>query len=484
MTRGRPLVALSLAAVTLALVGLRRRNPQPPANRPVGPSPDFPAHSVSIPTAEGGAPGRLALARSPQVTALCPLHGTARTAGRCSRARFWAANGYATLAVGQQAHGETPARRITFGAREAEGSPRFSGLPAGELPGAIIAVMVSPRGGRHGPGSTKAAARRRRARIPLSDHRAGGRQSPRHALLVRRRFARAAVSLAIALGDRRGARDLHPIAAIADLRCPGVDRFRGAKTAHALGGRKPSGSSPGFGSRRVVARGGNRHVDLHGFAPAEYEAPVLEFPCPESALPRASTSGWHRGMTRIRRSLPGSRAIIARARRAPSIGPPERGLPPQWRWGMSYPIRRPCGRLPGGIDVLPRVASSSRFAPSLVLGEAQDPPWRLRGVARYRSEWIAHPGETGREGLGAPKAEAGWAMGGQTRAIRAARVGPKARGHRRRRWRWPGRSSPLPDLDASPDHRWRIEAQARRMEFPRDAAGEIEIPDASATAVG
>lgn len=94
-----------------------------PATRRIGPPPpDFPAREVRIDTAPSGHVAGWFAPGLPGKGAVLLLHGVrADRTQMLGRARFLHREGYATLLVDLQAHGESTGERITFGAREAAG---------------------------------------------------------------------------------------------------------------------------------------------------------------------------------------------------------------------------------------------------------------------------------------------------------------------------------------------------------------------------
>ncbi len=297
MTRGRPLVALSLAAVTLALVLLAAGEIlSHPANRPVGPSPpDFPAHSVSIPTAEGGALVGWLWPGLPGHGAVLLLHGNRSDRRQMlARARFLGRNGYATLAVDQQAHGESPGTRITFGAREAEGVRASLAFLRRELPGEPIAVIGVSLGAA---ATVLAHPKPPPAAVVLESLYPTIEQAVANRLAMR--FGAGGDLLAplllwqLRLVTGVAQRDLHPIAAIADLAAP-VLIASGSEDRHTPWAETERIFAAASAPKELWRVAGAAHVDLHGFAPAEYEARILEFLArnlrPAARAPQAGTA--------------------------------------------------------------------------------------------------------------------------------------------------------------------------------------------------
>ena len=82
---------------------------------------DLPVEAVRIPAADGGqVHGWLARGKNGNGVVLLVHSIRSNRVEMLSRARFLIAQGYHTLLIDLQAHGETPGRRITFGARESE----------------------------------------------------------------------------------------------------------------------------------------------------------------------------------------------------------------------------------------------------------------------------------------------------------------------------------------------------------------------------
>ncbi len=84
-------------------------------------STDLPVHNVKIPAADGTNVHGWLVHGSSNKGALLLVHSIrSNRVEMLSRARFLNKNGYHVLLIDLQAHGETPGKRITFGARESE----------------------------------------------------------------------------------------------------------------------------------------------------------------------------------------------------------------------------------------------------------------------------------------------------------------------------------------------------------------------------
>ena len=84
-------------------------------------STDLPVHTVKIPTSNGtNVHGWLVHGKSDKGAVLLVHSIRSNRVEMLSRARFLNENGYHVLLIDLQAHGETPGKRITFGARESE----------------------------------------------------------------------------------------------------------------------------------------------------------------------------------------------------------------------------------------------------------------------------------------------------------------------------------------------------------------------------
>ena len=249
----------------------------------VGAAPlDLDAEDVTIPSASGGElRGWLVPAAPPGSApraALLVLHGFHSSRRRMvPRARFLARAGYAVLLVDLQAQGESPGEHVTFGALEARDAEaglaflrrRFPDLPLG-------AIGVSMGG-----------AALLLARQPL----------PLHALVVEavyttleqatrdrlRRFLGApgpwlAPLLLAQMEWRLGFApdDLRPIDRVATLGCPLliVHGTADTSTSFSEAQRLLAAARP---PKELLAVPGAGHVDLHAFAPEQYEQRLLDF---------------------------------------------------------------------------------------------------------------------------------------------------------------------------------------------------------------
>ena len=125
MNRSRRLISWVAAAAAMVCFGgiltggwfLAR-----PASQIVGAAPsDLGAEVVTVPVSEGRAIRGWFVPGTPGAGAVLLLHPVrGNRTSMVSRARFLHADGRAVLLVDLQAHGESPGRRITFGARESE----------------------------------------------------------------------------------------------------------------------------------------------------------------------------------------------------------------------------------------------------------------------------------------------------------------------------------------------------------------------------
>lgn len=252
-----------------------------PAARAIGAAPaDFAAQAVRIPIpASAGQfvagwfkPGQ------PQGGAVLLLHGVrADRTQMLARARFLAAAGYATLLIDLPAHGESSGDHITFGAREGEGVKAALAFLRTQLPSERVAVI----GASLGAASTVLAlpqpepdALVLESMFSTIDDAVGNRLVGRLGPAGRYLAPLLLWQLPLRLGVH--ATDLRPVERLAQWHAP-VLIASGSEDRH----------TPWHETERLFAAAqapkalwkveGAAHVDLHAFAPAQYQQRVLAF---------------------------------------------------------------------------------------------------------------------------------------------------------------------------------------------------------------
>jgi uncharacterized protein len=193
------------------------------------------------------------------------------------RARFLKAAGYSVLLIDLPAHGESPGKRITFGAREGDGVHAAFDYLRRELPNEPIAVIGVSLGAASlvlsrptpppdavilesmYPTITDAVA----ARLAIRLGYAGRSLAP---LLIWQLPLRIGVT----------ANELRPIDAIASLGAP-VLIAAGTEDKHTTLTETRRIYSAAREPKELWAVQGAAHVDLHRFSPSDYEARVSEF---------------------------------------------------------------------------------------------------------------------------------------------------------------------------------------------------------------
>ena len=147
----RLIVATLLGFVTVAIAGLLVVGwfLARPAGEGVGaPPPDLGAENVSIPGGSSGSVRGWFAAGRPGVGAVLLLHPVrANRTAMIGRARFLHRQGYGILLVDLQAHGETPGRHITFGARESLDAATALTYLQARAPGERLGVIGVSLGG-------------------------------------------------------------------------------------------------------------------------------------------------------------------------------------------------------------------------------------------------------------------------------------------------------------------------------------------------
>lgn len=249
-----------------------------PARRQIGAAPpDFPASSVSIPTAAGPIKGWM-MRGAPGGGAVLLLHGVrGNRLHMLGRARFLSRLGYGVLLIDQQAHGESAGSRISFGVREAEGVRAALAVLKREQPGERIGVIGMSLGAAalvlSKPGReidalvieamypTIEEAIENRLRIYLGS--AGGALAP---LLL----WQVPLRLDLKLGQ------LRPIDAVGALSCPTLvvggefDRHTSEAETRRIYGAVPE-------PKQLWIVPGAPHTDFHGLEKQEYETRIGRF---------------------------------------------------------------------------------------------------------------------------------------------------------------------------------------------------------------
>lgn len=267
--------ALLLSACLLARPAPSRVGPPPP---------ELGARAVTFPSASGATVSAWLVPGRPGAGAVLLLHGVhANRLVMRDRTRWLARDGYAVLLPDFQAHGETPGRRITYGLLESRDAAAALAFLRGEAPGERVGVIGVSMGGAAalvGPGPlaadalvlesvypTIAQATRDRLRVWLG---------PLRPLAP---FATAALLRVVGGQIGVGPDSLRPIDRIGRAAAPLLvasgteDRYTTIGEARALFAAAPVSCAP----KEFWAVPGAGHVDLHDFAPAEYERRVGAF---------------------------------------------------------------------------------------------------------------------------------------------------------------------------------------------------------------
>ncbi len=269
------LIDLLLALAALLAIGEKLSAPWPGV---IGDAPpDLRAASVRIATPAGYVAGWLAPGRA-RAGAVLLMHGVrASRLEMLSRARFLARSGYTVLLLDLPSHGESSGSRITFGAHEKEGARAALAFLAQQFPaerigvigvslGAASLVLSAPQPAPAAvvlesmyPTIDDAVANRLRMRLGAP----GSWLAP---LLVQQLPLRAGVSPG----------QLRPVDQAAALHSP-VMVISGAVDLHTPAAETCRIYDALPGPKELWLLNGAAHVDLHAFAPAEYERRVGEF---------------------------------------------------------------------------------------------------------------------------------------------------------------------------------------------------------------
>jgi fermentation-respiration switch protein FrsA (DUF1100 family) len=253
-----------------------------PARASVGAAPaELAAESVRIPSGSGSTlRGWLSMGR-PGGGAVLLLHGVrANRRAMLDRARFLHARGYAVLLPDLQAHGESPGRRVTFGALESADAAAAIAYLRARAPRERVGVIGVSMGGAAvlvGEGPVDADAYVLESVYPTIHHAVTGRLRAWLGPLGSAGPALAPLLVRL-VGPRIGvsAADLRPIDRIARLAAPVLvaagtaDRYTTLAESRALyaAARSPKVFWPVDGAG---------HEDLHAFARRAYERRVGDF---------------------------------------------------------------------------------------------------------------------------------------------------------------------------------------------------------------
>lgn len=268
----------AVVAFALAVVGVGELLSRP-ATREIGPAPaDFSAVVVHIPVVgTGGLAGWWARGEPGKGVVLL-LHGVrANRTQMLQRARFLKRNGYGTLLIDLPAHGESPGERITFGAREAAGVVAALGFLRQEALNERIGVI----GVSLGAASVVLAAPLPppdavvlESMYPTIDEAVSNRLTARLGAWGRYLAQPLLWQLPMRAGISTG--DLRPIDGLPRLRAP-VLIASGADDQHTPWVETVRLFDAANEPKQLWRVDGAAHVDLHAFAPQDYERHVLHF---------------------------------------------------------------------------------------------------------------------------------------------------------------------------------------------------------------
>jgi pimeloyl-ACP methyl ester carboxylesterase len=245
------------------------------------PKADFGVETVSIPSGSGSTLRAWLVRGETGHGAVLLLHGAHENRlSMLARARFLHALGFTVLAPDFQAHGESPGKRITFGARESlDAAAAFAYLreaaPAERI--GVIGVSMGGAAALLGQGPLKADAFVLESVYPTIAHATRARLGVWFGPIgfVGRSLTPAVISL---VGRSAGVSEaeLQPIDRIDEVRAPVLivsgtkDRFTPLVEAESLYAHAPE--PKGF-----WAIDGATHGDLHEFAKEVYERRIGEF---------------------------------------------------------------------------------------------------------------------------------------------------------------------------------------------------------------
>lgn len=273
---GVVLVVLAVVALVSFLAGEALTAP---ARRAVGAPPrDLPVVDVAF-RSRSGVVIRGWLAPHPSLRgAVLLLHGIrADRRAMLARARFLYGAGYSVLLIDLQAHGESGGERITFGARESEDVEAAVAFLRDALPAQPLGAIGVSLGGaaivlakRAPPLSAVVLESVYPSIEEATANRLKQRFGPAGALLSPLLLGQIELRLALTTND------LRPIDAVARLDAH-VLIIHGARDRHTTRLEAERLFAAARAPKTLWVVDGAAHVDLHRFAPREYEARVERF---------------------------------------------------------------------------------------------------------------------------------------------------------------------------------------------------------------
>ncbi len=250
-----------------------------PALHPAGPLPaGLPVEPVALKTAEGSHVGGWLARGIEGQGAVLLLHGVRSDRSQMvGRARFLHRLGFTALLIDLPGHGESPAEHITFGANESHAvtaalaylAARFPGDRAGVIGvsmGAAALVLARPD---PAPAAVVLESMYATIREAVAD-RLAERVGPAGRVLAPVLLGQMPLRLGIS------ADDLRPIAALAELRAP-LLIASGSLDTHTTPAETRRLFAVAGEPKELWIVEGAKHVDLHAFDRAPYEARVGEF---------------------------------------------------------------------------------------------------------------------------------------------------------------------------------------------------------------
>ncbi|HKQ60266.1 MAG TPA: alpha/beta fold hydrolase [Candidatus Polarisedimenticolaceae bacterium] len=250
-----------------------------PAPQALGPPPRFlEAAPVTFPSASGSTLHGWLVRGTPGAGAVVLAHGVrANRLQMVERAAFLKRAGYSVLLFDEQAHGESPGAHITFGYLEARDARAAVGFLRTQLPGEPIAYLGVSQGGAAallGAEPLDVQALVLESVYPTLRDAVTDRIEQRLGVLGRIFAPLLLVQVEPRLGVDPAV--LAPIDGMARIHAPllllagDADRHTPLEESLRLFAAAPQ-------PKRLWVVPGAAHVDLHRYAPREYERQVLEF---------------------------------------------------------------------------------------------------------------------------------------------------------------------------------------------------------------
>ena len=277
--RGAAIAAVALCVFALLFLLSAGWLLTKPATHPIGEAPpDLTAESVALPTGDGGRVSGWLVPGTPGSGVILLLHGVRSDRRQMiDRARFLRRAGYTSLLIDLPAHGQSSGERVSFGARESEGVRAALAYLRKRFPGEAVGVI----GVSLGAASTVLShASPAPDAVVLESMYPSITEAARNRLAIRLgpggRLLAPLLLWQLPLQIGVSPLQLRPIADLRQLRSP-VLIVSGTLDQHTTLADTRQLFAAASAPKQLWEVSGAGHVDLHHFAPDEYERRILAF---------------------------------------------------------------------------------------------------------------------------------------------------------------------------------------------------------------